>query len=104
MTMEYFGDKLKSLRKAKKLTQAELAQQLDISKWAITSYEQGKTYPSIEVLIKICAVLDTSSDYLLGISDKLPVKMSTLGFTDEEVRLLLQFLNLFQQNRTPMDK
>ncbi|MDH2419109.1 helix-turn-helix transcriptional regulator, partial [Lactiplantibacillus plantarum] len=39
--MEYFGDKLKSLRKAKKLTQVELAQQLDISKWAITSYEQG---------------------------------------------------------------
>ncbi|HDU7715932.1 TPA: helix-turn-helix transcriptional regulator [Listeria monocytogenes] len=99
--MEYFGDKLKSLRKSKKMTQAELASKIGVSKWSVTSYEQGRTSPSVEVLIKICETLDTSSDYMLGISDTVPHEMTTVGLSDEEVRLLLQFLNLVEQNRTP---
>ncbi|HDT9276029.1 TPA: helix-turn-helix domain-containing protein [Listeria monocytogenes] len=101
MNMEYFGDKLKSLRKSKKMTQAELASKIGVSKWSVTSYEQGRTSPSVEVLIKICETLDTSSDYMLGISDTVPHEMTTVGLSDEEVRLLLQFLNLVEQNRTP---
>ena len=101
MNIEYFGDKLKALRKSQKLTQAELASKIGVSKWAVTSYEQGRTTPSIEVLIKICETLEASSDYMLGISDKLPHEMTTVGLSDEEVRLLLQFLNLVEQNRTP---
>ena len=101
MNIEYFGDKLKSLRKAKKMTQVELASKIGVSKWAVPSYEQGRTLPSNEDLIRICEALDTSSDYMLGISDTLPLEMSTVGLSDEEIRLLLQFLNLVEQNRTP---
>lgn len=101
MNIEYFSDKLKTARKSKKITQRELAEKIGVSKWAITSYEQSRTYPSIETLIKICEVLDTSADYLLGISDNLPPKLSLVGLSEEEVRLLLQFLNLVEQNRTP---
>ncbi|TFJ72433.1 transcriptional regulator [Carnobacterium maltaromaticum] len=97
----HFGVKLKTLRKAKKITQAELANKIGVSKWAVTSYEQGRTSPSVEVLIKICETLDASSDYMLGIPDKLPHEMTTVGLSDEEVRLLLQFFNLVEQNRTP---
>lgn len=43
MGIEYFGDKLKALRKSKKLTQAELADRLKISKSSVTSYEQGES-------------------------------------------------------------
>lgn len=101
MNMEYFGDKLKSLRKSRNLTQEELASKINVSKWAVASYEQGRTSPSIEVLIRICETLDTSSDYMLGISDNLPIKLNTVGLSDEETRLLLQFLSVVEQNRTP---
>ena len=101
MDINYFSDKLKAVRKARKMTQIDLAKKIGVSKWAITSYEQGRTYPSVETLIKICEVLDTSSDYLLGVSDKLPIKFNMTGLSDEEVRLLLQFLNLMEQNRIP---
>ena len=99
MGIEYFGDKLKTLRKSKKLTQAELADRLKISKSSVTSYEQGRIYPSLEIFSKICETLNVSSDYLLGISDELPVKLSTAGLSEEEMGLLLQFLNLVEQNR-----
>ncbi len=101
MGIEYFGDKLKTLRKSKKLTQAELADRLEISKSSVTSYEQGRIYPSLDIFSKICATLNVSSDYLLGISDELPVKLSTAGLSEEEMRLLLEFLNLMEQNRSP---
>lgn len=89
MDINYFSDKLKAVRKARKMTQIDLAKKIGVSKWAITSYEQGRTYPSVETLIKICEVLDTSSDYLLGVSDKLPIKLNMTGLSYEEVRLLL---------------
>ncbi|MGM0167994.1 hypothetical protein IGI39_003006 [Enterococcus sp. AZ135] len=98
--MEYFGDKLKALRKAKKMTQLDLGNRVGVSKWAITSYEQGRTSPSVEILIKLCDILDVSSDYLLGISDNLPIQLNSVGLSDEEVRLLLEFLNLIERNRT----
>ncbi|MCJ1993109.1 helix-turn-helix transcriptional regulator [Lactococcus piscium] len=104
MGIEYFGDKLKTLRKSKKLTQAELAQRLEISKSSVTSYEQGRIYPSLEIFSKICETLNVSSDYLLGVSDELPVKLSTAGLSDEEMKLLLQFLNLIEQNRIYKDE
>ena len=104
MGIEYFGDKLKTLRKSKKLTQAELADRLKISKSSVTSYEQGRIHPSLEIFSKICETLNVSSDYLLGISDELPVKLSTAGLSEEEMRLLLEFLNLMEQNRIPENK
>lgn len=99
MDINYFSDKLKAVRKSKKMTQVELAKKIGVSKWAITSYEQARTYPSVETLIRICEALDISSDYLLGISDNLPIQLSMTGLTEEEVRLLIQFLNLIEQNR-----
>lgn len=81
MGMEYFGNKLKTLRKSKELTQLELARQLNLSKETVSSYEQGNMYPSVEVLIKLCQILGVSSDYLLGMEDELPMQMS--GLTDK---------------------
>lgn len=104
MGIEYFGDKLKTLRKSKKLTQAELADKLEISKSSVTSYEQGRIYPSLEIFSKICTTLNVSSDYLLGISDELPIQLSTAGLSEEEMRLLLQFLNLMELNRVSIKK
>ncbi|CAM3093385.1 helix-turn-helix transcriptional regulator [Lactococcus hircilactis] len=104
MGKEYIGNKLRSLRKAKKLSQAELAQKLNLSSWAVASYEQGKSYPSVEGLMKICDIFGVSSDYLLGLSDKLPDKLALNGLNDEEIELILQFIDLVVQNRLPKDK
>ena len=95
MSLEFFGERLKAVRKAKRLTQLDLSKRLDVSKGTISSYEQGISFPSIETLIKICHILDTSSDYLLGISDDLPFKMG--GLTDEQMDSVLQFVSLIEK-------
>ncbi|WP_285013713.1 helix-turn-helix domain-containing protein [Lactococcus garvieae] len=99
MGTEYFSIRLKSLRKSKKLSQADLAKKVGKTTWAISSYEQGKSYPSIDVLIKLCSIFDVSSDYLIGISDDLHIKLGLIGLNDEETQLILQFVNLVEQNR-----
>ncbi len=61
-----FGTRLVELRKAKKISQIELAQQLDIHKNVLGRYERDQAKPSIEVAAKIAKLLDVSLDYLAG--------------------------------------
>ena len=102
MSIEFFGDKLKSVRKSRHLTQLELSKRLDVSKGTVSAYEQSLSYPSIETLTKLCFILDTSSDYLLGISDDLPFKMG--GLTDDQIQSVLQFVALIERANAVIEK
>ncbi|WP_206911395.1 hypothetical protein IGL98_003363 [Enterococcus sp. DIV0840] len=102
MTLDFFGEKLKAIRKSKRLTQLDLSKRLNVSKGTVSAYEQGLSYPSIETLVKICEILDTSSDYLLGISDDLPFKLG--GLTDEQMESVLQFVSLIERANGILDK
>ena len=65
-----FSERLKELRKQKGLSQKEIAQKIDVNIRTFQEYEYNKVTPSIDILKKICIVLQCSSDYLLGLSDK----------------------------------
>lgn len=60
-----FPDKLISLRKARNMTQAELAEELNISRQAISKWESGTSVPSIENLISISAFFNITVDFLI---------------------------------------
>lgn len=64
--MTYFTDKLKALRKEKKLTQKELAEQIGIKQNSYSDWETGKNEPNLENIVKLSKILDTSTDELLG--------------------------------------
>ena len=68
--MEGFGERLKQARTAKGFTQKELGEKVGITKNQVCQYESEKSYPSYDALIKLCTILDTSADWLLGIPDK----------------------------------
>ena len=57
---------LKELRKEKKLTQTELASKLDISQKSYSNWESGKAEPTLDNIIKLANILDTTTDELLG--------------------------------------
>lgn len=61
--------KIKELRKKSGLTQAELAEKLEISPSAVGMYEQGRREPDNKTLSRICRILDASGDYVLDLNE-----------------------------------
>lgn len=65
--------KLERLRKRAGLSQAEVSEELDVSRQAITKWETGLSRPSIENLQSLSKLYNVSIEYLLDDSkDKLP--------------------------------
>ena len=65
-----FGEKLLELRNSKGMTQEELAEALFVSRTAISKWEAGRGYPSIDSLKEISKFFSVSIDELLS-SEKL---------------------------------
>ena len=65
MVME-FNEKLQALRKQKGLTQEELADALFVSRTAISKWESGRGYPSIDSLKAIAKFYHVTIDDLLS--------------------------------------
>lgn len=61
-----FHEKLQALRKQRGLTQEELAQLLFVSRTAVSKWESGRGYPSIDSLKAIAGVFSVSLDDLLS--------------------------------------
>ena len=78
-------NRVKELRKERKITQAKLAQELGISRSAVAMYETDKCDLSNEMLVALSNFFDVSTDYLLCQSDI----METLS--PEDRRRVLEF-------------
>lgn len=59
-------DILTTERKKRNLTQAQIAEILNIGRVAYTLYETGKNIPTTESIIKLAELYNCSTDYLLG--------------------------------------
>lgn len=64
--MEKLGANIMRHRKAKGLTQMQLANELGISFQAVSNWERGQSAPDISKLSELSAVLDVSIDEILG--------------------------------------
>ena len=61
-----FNEKLQELRKSKNLTQEELASTLFVSRTAISKWESGRGYPSIDSLKALSNFFGVTIDELLS--------------------------------------
>ena len=68
-----FNQKLQELRKAKGLTQEELAKSLYVSRTAISKWESGRGYPSIDSLRAIAKFFSVTVDELLSGDEALTI-------------------------------
>ena len=59
------GERIALLRRARGLSQAELARRLKISASAMGMYEQGRREPSVQTLVDLSRELQVSTDFLL---------------------------------------
>lgn len=61
----YLGKNIKVLRKSEGMTQLNLADKLGLRKVTISTYEQERSVPSFDVLIKIAEIFKVSLDDLV---------------------------------------
>lgn len=99
-----FPQRLAALRKAKSLTQQELADEIGIHLSQLKRYEGGSSQPTLDVLRKLAVALTVSADVLLfdkderGPDDDLRLQFEALQqFTPEEkqaAKMILEALIL----------
>ncbi len=75
-----FNKRLREMRMQHKFTQQNMADKLGISLNAYQKYEQAERSPSLDCLVTIADILNTSTDYLLGRDDFL----KSLGVSVDE--------------------
>ena len=71
------ANKLKALREKKGMSQAELARVLDVAQQTVASWERENSSPNYDILLKIAAFFNVSTDELLGRDE--PPKKSMVG-------------------------
>ena len=91
------GNKLKTLRIEKKLTQKQIADRIGLAISAVSSYESGTRYPSYDVLIKLAQIFHVSTDYLLGMTDKRNIDVT--GLNDNEIELISQLVDVVRRKK-----
>lgn len=98
------GEKIKQLRTDRDMTQKDLASQLGLTPKMVSFYELGQRTPPVDIVKKICAVYNVSSDFLLGIPDA-PATPSPapLDLTDAERAHLERYRQLTSENRKAID-
>lgn len=83
-------NRIKELREEFHMTQVRLSIELEVAQETVSAYEKGKSYPSVATLLKLCKIFNTSSDYILGLSDdRTPQRNTALSL--EERRLLAKW-------------
>ncbi|WP_026021188.1 helix-turn-helix domain-containing protein [Paenibacillus senegalensis] len=64
-----FSKRLKQLRKKRKYTMQDLADSVGVAKSTYAGYESGYRQPTLETIQNIAKKLNTSADYLLGLTE-----------------------------------
>lgn len=65
--MKSFGDRLLELRRGAGLTQKQVADALDIHSVTYLHYEKDQREPPLELLVRMAAFFDVTTDWLLGV-------------------------------------
>lgn len=81
------GNKIKTLREQKGLSQKELASLLNISQAAVSQFENGSSPPKITTLEKIALVLNASIQELLGWNETQSIQENSSNLADKIYKL-----------------
>lgn len=76
------GTRIAELRKASGEKQDELAEVLGCNRGSLANYETGKRTPDIETIIKIAQHYETTTDYILGVTDNKTVDTTVQAISD----------------------
>ena len=87
-----FCDKLTKLRKNNNLSQEQLAEQIGVSRQAVSKWESGSSYPDMDKMLQLCKILDCKLDELMD--------DGVIGHVDKPDNKAKNYLNRFLDSIT----
>ncbi len=88
-----FGDNLKKLRRAKKISQEELAERVNVSRQSVSKWETGDAYPEMNNILELCKIFHCHINELVNDS------IIDVDSFDEDVRENVVKLKKEQQRK-----
>lgn len=89
------GKKIVDVRKDNNLTQEEFAEKYSVSRQTVSSWENGKSYPDLDILVKISNDFNISLDKLLKEDKKIIENLSKFQVDNKKYRKILKILIIF---------
>ena len=93
------NERLKLMRESYHWDQTELARRLGVSKQSVSNWENSNIQPSIDMLIKLAELFRVSTDFLLGLDNRLTIDVT--GLKTETVAHLQSLINVMQEKEDP---
>lgn len=92
-----FGDRLRKLRKSKKLTQEQLGEVFGLDNTTISKWELGRYETDFEMVHRIARYFGVSADYLTGKTDNPDI----IELTEREI---LDYKKIIEASRKKIDQ
>ncbi|MBP3854925.1 MAG: helix-turn-helix transcriptional regulator [Ruminiclostridium sp.] len=89
-------EKIKTLRNQIGISQSDLARRLGVTKSAVNSWESRTNSPSLTYIIKLSQIFSVSTDYLLGVNERLTVDITDLD--DNQKQAVQMIIRLFEKD------
>lgn len=83
-----FGEKLKALRKSNNLSQAQLAELVNVKANTVCDWEHNRYYPDVTTIKRLCEIFDTTATYLI---DDMQVEIEHYS----DIALLARFFSYY---------
>lgn len=87
----FFGEKIRSARKALGLTQRQLADMIGVSNTSISNWEKGLSRPDADLIQALCNALHLLPNDFYGTNytESTPVKTGRHAVSDEDIKFAL---------------
>lgn len=96
MNVDIIGIQIKSVAKARGVTQLQLADAIGVTQSFVSALYTGKKIPSLDMLVKLCGYLGTSPNDLLGYSQNM---QQDICVSADEMNLLEQYRLLSSRDK-----
>lgn len=95
------GKRIKALRWARNITQAELAGMLGVTRSAINAWELGVSVPSTQNVVELAGIFRVSTDYILGVEEQQAIPLT--GLSEDDIRVVYALVEHLKRKNAPAE-
>lgn len=95
------SEKLRSLRKAKGLTQLQVAERIGVSKAMVSAYETSAKAPSLDVILRLARLYGVTVDFLISVETHKFIDVT--GLDDDSAALVAALVEKLRLNKSDQE-